>query len=89
MLSIQLDPETEAYLAEIMAQEKIPSDELLKRLIYEHWVALQPRKTIFERRGENPQHLLQDAPSDLSLREKRKQAVAEQMQQRHQKSHFS
>jgi hypothetical protein len=30
-----------------------------------------------ERRGGHPQHLLEDAPSDLSERAKRKQAIAD------------
>ena len=86
MLSIQLDQETEAYLAEIIAQEKVTSAALLKKLIYEHWLTLNPRKTIVERRGGHPKHLLQDAPSDLSLRENRKQAIVEKIQQSHQQS---
>ncbi|ACK69244.1 conserved hypothetical protein [Gloeothece citriformis PCC 7424] len=85
MLSIQLDPETEAYLTEILSAEKTTSSELLKRLIYEHWLSLKPRQTLIERRGGHPQHLLQDAPSNLSLRENRKKAVSEYIKQRHQK----
>jgi len=34
MLSINLDRETEGYLAEIIAQENSTSEELLKKLIY-------------------------------------------------------
>jgi hypothetical protein len=37
MLSINLDRETETYLAEIMTQENMTSEELLKKLIYQHW----------------------------------------------------
>jgi hypothetical protein len=37
MLSINLDRETEDYLAEIIAQENSTSEELLKKLIYQHW----------------------------------------------------
>jgi hypothetical protein len=70
-----------------MTKENIPSDELLKQLIYERWQALQPSQTIFERRGGHPKHLLEDAPSDLSLRENRKRIVAEKIKQRHQTSH--
>lgn len=84
MLSVQLDPETEAYLAQILSAEKTTSSELLKRLIYKHWLSLKPRQTLVERRGGHPQHLLQDAPSNLSLRENRKRAVAEHIEQRHQ-----
>ena len=45
MLSINLDCETESYLAEIIAQENSTSEELLKKLIYQHWHTLKPRQT--------------------------------------------
>ncbi|MDJ0729131.1 MAG: hypothetical protein QNJ33_03980 [Crocosphaera sp.] len=61
---------------------------LLKKLIYEHWLTLNPRQTIVERRGGHPKYLLQDASSDLSLRENRKQAIAEKIQQSHQQSYL-
>jgi len=47
MLSINLDRETENYLADIISEENISSEELLKKLIYEHWQSLKPRKTLF------------------------------------------
>ncbi|AFZ43922.1 hypothetical protein PCC7418_1753 [Halothece sp. PCC 7418] len=50
---------------------------MVKRLLSEHLQRLQPRQTIVERRGGHPEHLLQDAPSDLSSRETRKKKVAE------------
>jgi hypothetical protein len=86
MISIQLDPETEAHLVDILAQEKTNSDELLKRLIHQHWQSLQPRRTIVDRRGGHPKHLLEDASPDLSLRENRKQVVADYLQKRHQET---
>jgi hypothetical protein len=86
MLSINLDKETESYLAEIISKENITSEELLKQLIYQHWQTLQPRQTLVERRGGHPKHLLQDAQADLSLRESRKNIVANHIKNRHQKS---
>ncbi|ACK68458.1 conserved hypothetical protein (plasmid) [Rippkaea orientalis PCC 8801] len=86
MLSINLDKETESYLAEIITKENITSEELLKQLIYQHWQTLQPRQTLVERRGGHPKHLLEDAPDDLSLRENRKNIVANYIKNRHQKS---
>ncbi|WP_204104799.1 MULTISPECIES: hypothetical protein [Spirulina sp. CCY15215] len=58
MLNLQLDRETESHLAEILAAEQTNSEELVKRLIYEHWLIVQshPLKTrpaIVERRGED------------------------------------
>ena len=85
MLSVNLDRETESYLAEIIAQENIPSEELLKKLIYQHWQTLKPRQTLAQRLGRHPQHLLQDASPDLSLRENRKKSVAEYIQKSNQK----
>ena len=51
MLSINLDRETEAYLAEIIAQENSTSEELLKKLIYQHWQTLKPSQTLAQRRS--------------------------------------
>ena len=86
MMSINLDRETEAYLAEIIAQENSTSEELLKKLIYQHWQTLKPRQTLAQRRGGHPKNLLQDAAPDASLRENRKQIILEHIQNRHQKS---
>ena len=86
MLSINLDRETESYLAEIIAQENSTSEELLKKLIYQHWQTLKPRQTLAQRRGGHPKNLLQDAAPDASLRENRKKAILEHIQNHHQKS---
>ena len=77
MISINLDRETEIYIAEIITQENITSEELLKQLIYQHWQTIKPRQTLAQRRGKHPENLLQDAAPDLSLRENRKNIVAE------------
>ncbi|WP_107666676.1 hypothetical protein [Cyanothece sp. BG0011] len=86
MLSINLDKETETYLVEIISKENITSEELLKQLIYQHWQSLQTPQTLAQRRGGHPQHLLQDASPDLSLRENRKNAVANHIKNRNQSS---
>ena len=83
MLNIELDPETEARLVEILAREKTTSDELIKRLVKERWLSLQPRKTIVERLGGHPEHLLEDAPPDLSERANRKKAIADYLKKKH------
>ncbi|MEI2421927.1 hypothetical protein V6O07_16745, partial [Arthrospira platensis SPKY2] len=82
-LNIQLDPETEARLVGILAREKTTSDELIKRLVQERWLSLQPRKTIVERRGGHPEYLLEDAPPDLSERADRKKAIADYLKKKH------
>jgi hypothetical protein len=46
MLSINLDREIESYLVEIIAQKNSSSEELLKKLIYQHWQTLKPRQTL-------------------------------------------
>jgi Arc/MetJ-type ribon-helix-helix transcriptional regulator len=85
MLTVRLDKETERQLAELLAREKDANrSELIKRLIRERWLALQLGKTVVERRGGHPQHLLQDAPADLSERSQRKDAIADYLQKRHQ-----
>lgn len=84
MISIKLDRETETYLTEIITQENISSEELLKKLIYQHWQTIKPRQTLAQRRGKHPENLLQDADPHLSLRENRKKDVAEHIQNHHQ-----
>lgn len=85
MLTVRLDEETERQLADILAREKDSNrSELIKRLIRERWLALQAGKTLVERRGGHPKHLLQDAPADLSERPNRKKAIAEYLKTRHQ-----
>jgi len=66
---------TYSYLAEIIAQENSTSEELLKKLIYQHWQTLKPRQTLAQRKGGHPKNLLQDADPDASLRENSKQIV--------------
>ena len=73
------------YLAEIIAEENTSSEEILKKLIYQHWQTLKPHQTLAQRRGTPPKHLLQNAPSDTSLRENRKKIFSEYIQNRHQK----
>ena len=82
MLNVNLDDKAEKYLVEILAQEKTTSSELIKRLLHEHWQSLQPRKTVLERMGGYPEHLLQ-GPSDLSDRDARYKYLAEYFQKRY------
>ncbi|MBO0351348.1 hypothetical protein J0895_20160 [Phormidium pseudopriestleyi FRX01] len=78
MVNIELDPETKACLLEILARGKITRDELIKPLVKEHCLSLQPRQTILQRRGGHPEHLLEDAPPGLSERANRKQKREQQ-----------
>jgi hypothetical protein len=83
MLSVRLDPETEQQLADILAHEQEATrSELIKRLIKERWLTLKLDRTFVQRRGGHPQHLLQDAPPDLSERATRKQAIADYVKHR-------
>lgn len=76
MLTVRLDEETEKQLADLLAQTEIKNkSELIKQLIRDRWLTLQVGKTVWERRGGHPQHLLQDAPPNLSDRETRKKAT--------------
>ncbi len=83
MLSVRLDEQTEQQLSDILAHEKTDKSELIRRLIAERWLTLQAGKTLVERRGGHPQHLLQDAPADLSERQNRKAALSEYLKKRH------
>jgi len=80
----RLDEETEQQLGDILAQEKDTNrSELNKRLIRESLLTLQAGKTLVERRGGHPQHLLQNASPDLSERHNRKAAITAYLKQRH------
>lgn len=84
MLTVRLDEETEQQLGDILAHEKDTNkSELIKCLIRERWLTLQVGRTLVERRGGHPQHLLQDAPPDLSERQNRKAAITEYLKKRH------
>jgi hypothetical protein len=84
MLTVRLDPETEQKLADIIAHERdVNRSSLVKRLILERWLTLNLDNTFVERRGGHPQHLLQNAPPDLSERSTRKQAISDYLKQRH------
>jgi hypothetical protein len=83
MLTVRLDPETEQQLTEILAHEKDTNrSDLVKRLIKQQWLALNLSIPFVERRGGHPQHLLTDAPPNLSERARRKQAIADHLKQR-------
>ncbi len=43
----------------------------------ERWLTLKAGKTLVERRGGYPEHLRQDAPTDLSERSNRKKVIAQ------------
>lgn len=84
MLTVRLDPETEQKLADIIAHERdVSRSSLVKRLIVERWLALNLDTTFVEKRGGQPQHLLQDAALGLSERSIRKQAISDHLNQRH------
>ncbi|MEH2270825.1 MAG: hypothetical protein V7K68_20825 [Nostoc sp.] len=83
MLSVRLDEETERQLADILAHEQTEKSELIRRLIAEPWLTLQAGKTLVERHCGHPEHLLQDAPTDLSERSNRKKAIAQYLNKRH------
>jgi hypothetical protein len=88
MLNVRLDQETEAYLTEILQREDTTPEELIKTLIHQRWITLQPNKTVVERLGGHPKQLLQHAPQNLSEREHRKRAIAEYLTKRHSQQLF-
>lgn len=78
MLSVRLDEETKARLADILAHEKVDKSEIIRRLITERWLSLQAGKqTVVERLGREP-HLF-DGPPDLSERQARKRYIAKRL----------
>lgn len=86
MLSVVLDPESEQYLVEILAQEKTTSRELIKLLLRERWRSLQPQQTVLERMGGYPEQLL-DGAENLSDRDVRRAMINQHLQQRQERQH--
>ena len=84
MLTINLDHESEKYLIEILSEEKITSQELVKKLLRNHWITLKKSPTVLERLGGYPEHLL-DEREDLSDRDIRKQKIAKYLRQKHER----
>ena len=80
-ITVQLDPETEAHLADILAHEKTDKSELIRRLINERWLSLQAGQTLVERMGGHPKRLLEGADPNLSERPNRKKAIAAYLQE--------
>ncbi|MGK7889051.1 MAG: hypothetical protein AB4042_06925 [Leptolyngbyaceae cyanobacterium] len=83
MLNLVLDPESEQYLVEILAQEKTTSSALIKALLREKWQSLNPQPTVLERMGGYPDQLL-EGQDNLSDRDVRRALIAQHLQQRQQ-----
>lgn len=83
---IQLDKESEQYLAKILIAENVESHDLIKELLRRHLQEIESKpKTIVERRGGHPKHLLENAPANLSSREIRKPLVYEAIRAKHER----
>jgi hypothetical protein len=81
MLSVALDTESEQYLVEILSQEKTTSTELIKLLLRDRWLSLQPQQTVLERMGGYPERLL-NGSENLSDRDVRRAIINHHLQQR-------
>lgn len=81
MLAVNLDDEAEKYLIEILSQEKMTSQELVKKLLRNHLISLRSSPTILERMGGYPKDLL-EGEVDLSDRNTRKQRISEYLNAR-------
>lgn len=66
-----LDRETEQYLIEILAQENVTTDELIKTLIRDRWLSLQ------EQSLASPQSFNQNLSSEPCKQKNQKQAIAD------------
>lgn len=82
MLNINLDQESEKYLIEIISKENINSDELIKRLLRNHWSQITSSETVLERLGGIPKHLL-NGENNLSDRDIRKQIIVDKIKQKY------
>lgn len=67
-----LDRETERYLSEILEQEKITTDELIKSLIRDRWLSLQSQSASVSLSESTPEPTSSSFPKPLT----QKQAIA-------------
>lgn len=88
MMTINLDDEAEKYLLEILAQEGITSQELVKKLLHSYFMNRQSNQTVLERMGGYPENLL-EGELNLSDRDLRQQKISEYLQSRNQEKNFS
>ncbi|MDB9496824.1 hypothetical protein PN441_18065 [Spirulina major CS-329] len=86
MLAVNLDDEAEQYLIEILAQERVPSQELVKKLLRDYLATIRPSQTVLDRM-ENYNAALFDGEVDLSARSVRKGKIAEHLQARQSAQH--
>lgn len=82
MLTVNLDHESEKYLIEILSEEKMTSQELVKKLLRNHWISLKKSSTVLEKMGGYPEHLL-DEKENLSDRNIRQEKIAKYLHQKY------
>lgn len=69
MLTQELDRETERYLADILAQEKTTSDELIRQLIRDRWLSLrQEADSLKTAKPKNTKQMIADFVRKKSYR---------------------
>ncbi|AOX02338.1 MAG: hypothetical protein F6J90_39450 [Moorea sp. SIOASIH] len=83
MLNVSLDQEAEQYLVEILSQEKTTSSELIKKLLRDYRQNFQSQKSVLERMGGVPKHLL--SVGNLSDRDTRREIIASRIRASHQR----
>ncbi len=89
MLTKELDQETEKFLAEILAREKTTTDELIKDLIRDRWMALNQSDESAQEPDASPgavptvaetqesAEALSHPPAGAAKQKNNKQAIAE------------
>ncbi|MFK0734323.1 MAG: hypothetical protein HEQ35_08530 [Gloeotrichia echinulata IR180] len=82
MLNVSLDEEAEKYLVEILSQERTSSNDLIKKLLRNHLQSFAAKKSVLERMGGVPQHLL--CVGNLSERDTRREIIAARIRASHQ-----
>jgi len=75
MLTVRLDKVTEKHLAELLGQVAVTRSQFIKDLINKRWQANQPSRSIMDRRGGPPRHMLLGNP-ELSSQPRNKRILA-------------
>lgn len=81
MMTQELDRETERYLADILQQQQMTTDELIRQLIHDRWLMLQQVPTSPERHAELESELALATPKPRN----QKQVIADFVRRKHQR----
>lgn len=83
-LTVRLDPETERFLKELVAETGQDRSSLIRQLIHERWQQRQPTPSISQRLGGHPAAFLDTLPPGSAERAQRRRLLDQRLHGRRQ-----